>query len=65
MPGSIVAVNAKVGDTVAVGDSLVVLESMKMQNEITAPVAGEVKSVSCSPGDQVAFGAVLVEIKPA
>jgi acetyl/propionyl-CoA carboxylase alpha subunit len=63
MPGNIVAVHAKAGDKVAMGDSLVVVESMKMQNEITAPVAGEVKAVNCAPGDQVAFGAVLVEIK--
>lgn len=62
MPGNVVAVHVKPGDNVAVGDSLVVVESMKMQNEITAPVAGEVKAVNCAKGEQVAFGAVLVEI---
>lgn len=64
MPGSVVAVNVKVGDSVKAGDSLVVLESMKMQNEISAPVAGKVKAVHCAKGEQVAFGATLVEIAP-
>jgi acetyl/propionyl-CoA carboxylase alpha subunit len=63
MPGGVVAVNVKIGDTVAPGDPLVVLESMKMQNEITAPLAGKVTAVNCAAGDQVAFGAVLVEIE--
>jgi biotin carboxyl carrier protein len=62
MPGNVVAVRVKPGDKVAVGDSLVVVESMKMQNEITAPIAGKVKAVHCGKGEQVAFGAVLVEI---
>jgi biotin carboxyl carrier protein len=64
MPGNIVAVNVKPGDTVSPGDSVVIVESMKMQNEITAPVAGEVTSVNCSTGDQVSFGQLLVEIEP-
>jgi biotin carboxyl carrier protein len=37
---------------------------MKMQNEIPAPVGGEVAKVNCAVGDQVDFGHVLVEIKP-
>ena len=62
MPGNIIAVNVERGDSVEPGDSLVVLESMKMQNEITSPVMGEVRAVNCSKGDQVGFGEVLVEI---
>ena len=62
MPGSIVSVNVKVGDTIESGHPLVVLESMKMQNEIAAPVAGEVTAVNCKAGDQVGFGDILVEI---
>lgn len=65
MPGNIVAVNVEPGETVEPGAPLVVLESMKMQNEIISPVAGEVRSVNCAVGDQVSFGAVLVEIEPA
>ena len=63
MPGNIVAVNVKPGDTVSAGDSLVILESMKMQNDITAPVNGEVRAVNCKVGDQVAFGQILAEIQ--
>lgn len=64
MPGNIVSVEVAVGDEVAIGDPVLVLESMKMQNEITAPVAGIVSAVNCDAGDQVGFGDVLVEIKP-
>jgi biotin carboxyl carrier protein len=64
MPGNIVAVKVKPGDTVKNGDSLVIVESMKMQNEITAPIDGKVSAVHCKPGEQVAFAAVLVEIEP-
>jgi len=65
MPGGIVAVKISVGDKVEVGAPLVVIESMKMQNEITAPLTGEVEAVHCRAGDQVGFGDILVEIKPA
>jgi len=65
MPGNIIAVNVKVGDAVAADQAVVVIESMKMQNEITSPVAGRVVKVSCSVGDQVNFGEALVEITPA
>jgi biotin carboxyl carrier protein len=64
MPGNIIAVNVKEGDEVEAGDAVVVIESMKMQNEITAPISGKVSKVGCAVGDQVAFGAMLVEIKP-
>jgi biotin carboxyl carrier protein len=64
MPGNIIAVNVKVGDVVEADQAVVVIESMKMQNEITAPVAGVVEKVNCSVGEQVNFGKVLVEIKP-
>ncbi|MFH1754336.1 MAG: biotin/lipoyl-containing protein [Candidatus Latescibacterota bacterium] len=64
MPGNIIAVHVKEGDTVEADQAVVVIESMKMQNEITAPVEGEVKKVNCSVGDQVSFGEVLVEISP-
>lgn len=65
MPGNIVSVNVDVGDTVSAGTPVVVLESMKMQNEITAPFDGTVERISCAPGDQVGFGQVLAEIVPA
>lgn len=62
MPGSIIAVNVAVGDHVRSGQPLVVLESMKMHNEITAPHDGVVRKVNCRVGEQVGFGHVLVEI---
>jgi biotin carboxyl carrier protein len=65
MPGTIVAVHVAEGDTVSTGQPLMVLESMKMQNEITAPVDGVVKHLGCGQGEQVGFGAILVEIEPA
>jgi biotin carboxyl carrier protein len=64
MPGSIIAVNVAAGDRVHAGQALVVLESMKMHNEITAPHDGVVHKVHCRVGEQVGFGHVLVEIGP-
>ncbi len=65
MPGSIVAVRVAPGDRVCAGDPVVVLESMKMQNELPAGVDGVVRSVACEAGQQVGFDDVLVEIDPA
>jgi 3-methylcrotonyl-CoA carboxylase alpha subunit len=62
MPGSIVAVKVAVGDPVHTGQPVVVLESMKMHNEIVATMDGVVKKVHCRAGDQVPFGYVLAEI---
>jgi biotin carboxyl carrier protein len=64
MPGSIIAVHVSEGDRVHAGQALVVLESMKMHNEITAPHDGVVRKVNCRVGEQVGFGQVLVEIGP-
>ena len=62
LPGTINAVNVKVGDAVAVGDTLVILEAMKMQNNIEAETAGTVTSVMVKEGESVMEGAVLVTI---
>ena len=62
LPGTINAINVKVGDTVAVGDVVVVLEAMKMQNNIEAENAGTVTSILVNPGDSVMEGAVLLTI---
>lgn len=64
MPGTIVRVSVSEGDTVAVGDVLVVLEAMKMENELRAPIAGAVKAIFVQPGQTVEMNAVLVEIEP-
>lgn len=64
MPGNIVAVRASEGDAVKAGQPIVVLESMKMQNEIASPIDGTVARVHCQVGDQVGYGEVLAEIAP-
>ncbi len=62
LPGTITNINVKVGDTVAVGDVVVVLEAMKMQNDIEAEYAGTVTSITVNPGDSVMEGATLLTI---
>ena len=62
MPGGIIAVHVHEGDHVTTGQPLVVLESMKMHNEITSPADGVVRRIHSKVGDQVSFGHVLVEI---
>ena len=62
MPGRVVRVEARVGDSVRAGQVLVVLEAMKMEHTLRAPHDGILDEVDCSPGDQVEAGAVLVVI---
>jgi len=63
MPGSIARVNVGVGDRVAPGDTLVVLEAMKMEHAVRAPHAGVVADVRAVAGQQVDTGAVLVVVE--
>lgn len=60
MPGSILSVNVKEGDTFRSGQVLIVLEAMKMENEIMAPTDGKVVSVSTRAGATVNSGEVLI-----
>lgn len=60
MPGKVLSVNATVGQAVKRGEILLVLEAMKMANEIMAPADGTVKDVSVSAGQTVSTGEVLV-----
>ena len=62
MPGTILSVNVKDGDTVKKGDILMILEAMKMENEILAPVDGVVAAVSVTKGQTVETGALLCVI---
>jgi pyruvate carboxylase subunit B len=62
MPGMIVSYAKKVGDSVTEGETLVVLEAMKMENALPAPVSGTVKAINYSSGDSVAKNAVLAVI---
>ena len=63
MPGTILRVNKNVGDTVNAGESVVVLEAMKMENDINAPKAGKIKSISVAQGQTVAAGELLFEVE--
>jgi pyruvate carboxylase subunit B len=63
MPGLIVRVNVQVGDAVQAGQGLVVMEAMKMENELRAQAAGRVRSIVVSPGTAVEKGALLIELE--
>ena len=63
MNGSIVRVLVEAGQAVEAGTALVVLEAMKMEHSIRAPLAGTVKVLSCAEGEMVAEGAILVELE--
>ena len=63
MPGLIVRVNVGIGDWVEAGQGLVVMEAMKMENELRATAGGTVKSVAVSAGTAVEKGALLVELE--
>lgn len=60
MPGNILSVKASAGQTVKKGDVLMILEAMKMENEICAPQDGTIASVQAAAGDSVESGDVLV-----
>ncbi|CAN7382534.1 sodium-extruding oxaloacetate decarboxylase subunit alpha [Pseudomonas sp. LjRoot71] len=63
MPGNIVDVLVKVGDTVKAGQAVLISEAMKMETEVQAPIAGTVTAVHVAKGDRVNPGDVLVEIE--
>ena len=62
MPGNILDVKVKVGDSVKKGDVLIILEAMKMENEIMAGADGKIASVNVNKGDSVETGATLCVI---
>ncbi|MBQ2127638.1 MAG: biotin/lipoyl-binding protein [Prevotella sp.] len=62
LPGTITEINVTIGQQVNVGDTVIVLEAMKMQNNIETEYAGTVKAISVSKGDSVMEGAVLLTI---
>ena len=63
MPGNIVDVLVAEGNSIAAGDPVLIIEAMKMETEVKAPVAGEVSAVHISKGDRVTPGEILVEIE--
>ena len=63
MPGRVVRVLVEVGDEVAAGQGLMVVEAMKMQNEMPSPKAGRVAAVNVAAGDAVTSGQLLAAIE--
>jgi methylmalonyl-CoA carboxyltransferase 1.3S subunit len=61
--GIVVRIAAQAGQQIQVGDGVLVLEAMKMETDITAPVAGKVRAVNVQVGDSVTGGHVLVEFE--
>lgn len=61
MPGLVLSIAVEVGQAVQAGDGLLVLEAMKMENELRAEAGGTVKAVHIQPGDAVGKGALLIE----
>lgn len=60
--GTVFEVNVAVGDTVAIDDEVVILESMKMELPVESELAGTVAEVLCAPGDPVEAGQALVRL---
>jgi biotin carboxyl carrier protein len=63
MPGLVVRIHVALGDRVEAGQPVVVMEAMKMENELRAASAGTVRAIAATPGVAVEKGAVLVELE--
>ncbi|HAX39286.1 MAG TPA: acetyl-CoA carboxylase biotin carboxyl carrier protein subunit [Clostridiales bacterium] len=63
MPGTILGVSVKEGEAVKAGQTIFVLEAMKMESDIVAPVAGTVRGIAVAKGASVAAGGVLCSIQ--
>ena len=62
LPGTVLSFNFSVGDSVKSGDVVLILEAMKMENEIVSPVDGIVKSINVEAGSSVSEGDILLQI---
>ena len=62
LPGEILSINVKKGNSVKKGDQLLVIEAMKMENEVFASTGGTIKEIFVKPGDYVETGQKLIEI---
>ncbi len=62
IPGTVLSLKVKEGDVVKEGDTVIILEAMKMESDIAAPISGEVKKIHVKDGASVMEGALLMEI---
>lgn len=63
MPGTIIKLVRTEGETVRKGELVLILEAMKMENEISAPISGKIIKMNCAVGETVTGGAVLFEVQ--
>ena len=63
MPGLVVRVNVSIGDTIAAGHGAIVMEAMKMENELRATTGGKVRAIHAEVGSAVEKGEILVELE--
>ena len=63
LPGTIFKMKVKIGDNVSAGDTLLIMEAMKMENNIQSEISGKVKSVMVAEGDTVLQGDILLELE--
>ena len=63
MPGTVVKIKVKKGDIVSAGDTVVIVEAMKMENEIHSPIDGTVEEIYIKEGDMVNPDEVMIRIK--
>ena len=63
IPGKIISLNVSIGDKVKQGEVLAILEAMKMQNEVVAPIKGIIKHINCDIGDSIIANAPLIIIE--
>ena len=63
MPGKLLRLEVAVGDTVAAKQPLAIMESMKMETALYAPMAGRVSEIRCEPGQTVDMGQVILVIE--
>ena len=64
IPGKIISISVSEDDLVSEGDVIMILEAMKMQNEIQAPVSGKITELNCEPGDSIEANSPLMVIEP-
>lgn len=62
LPGTVLQFNVKEGDQVKEGDVLLLLQAMKMENKITAPLNGIVKKIHVTTGDRIPKGTLMIEL---